>query len=93
MNAEKPTLRLQMITTQDTIDNFNGYFDIINHEDGMGRSQFYNIMVESFSSKKALHNIIMKRDKKIGLKEAVNIAERLITSPDFYKLLDKHFGK
>ena len=93
MNTEKPTLRLQMITTQETIDNFNGYVDIINHEEGMGKSQLYNIMVESFSSEKALHNIIMKRNKKIGLKEAVNIAEKLVTSPDFFKLLDKHFGK
>jgi hypothetical protein len=93
MNTEKPTLRLQMITTQETIDNFNRYVDIANNEEGMGKSQLYNIMVESFSSGKALHNLIMKRDKKIGLKEAVNIAERIMTSPDFHKLLDKHFGK
>lgn len=93
MQTKKPTLHLQMITTQEVIDNFNGYFHIINHEERMGRSQLNNIMVESFSSKKALHNIIMKQNSKIGLKEAVNIAERLVTSPDFYNLLDKHFGK
>lgn len=93
MQTKKPTLHLQMITTQEVIDNFNGYFDIINHEEGMGRSQLNNIMVESFSSEKALHNIIMKQDKKIGLKEAVNIAERIATSPDFFKLLDKHLSK
>lgn len=93
MQTEKPTLRLQMITTQETIDNFNKYVDVANNEEGMGKSQLYNIMVESFSSEKALHNIIMKRNKKIGLKEAVNIAEKLVTSPDFFKLLDKHFGK
>ena len=93
METKKPILSLQMITTQETIDNFNGYVKIANNEEGIGKSQLYNIMVESFSSKKALHNLIMKRDKKIGLKEAVNIAERIMTSPDFHKFLDKHFGK
>jgi len=93
METKKPILSLQMITTQETIDNFNGYVKIANNEEGIGKSQLYNIMVESFSSGKALHNLIMKRDKKIGLKEAVNIAERIMTSPDFHKLLDKHFGK
>lgn len=93
MNAEKPTLRLQMITTQETIDKFNGYVEIANHKEGMGKSQLYNIMVESFLSEKALHNIIMKQNAKIGLKEAVNIAERLATSPDFLKVIDKALKK
>ena len=93
MNAEKPTLRLQMITTQETIDKFNGYVDIANDKEGMGKSQLYNIMVESFSSEKALHNIIMKQNIKIGLKEAVNIAEKIVSSPDFFKVIDKALKK
>lgn len=93
METKKPRLSLQMITTQETIDKLNGYVDIANDEEGMGKSQLYNIMVESFSSEKAMHNIIMRQNIKIGLKEAVNIAERLVTSPDFYILLDKHLSK
>ena len=90
METKKPKLSLQMITTQETIDNFNGYVKIANNEEGIGKSQLYNIMVESFSSEKALHNIIMKQNDNIGLKEAVSIAERITTSPDFQKLLEKH---
>lgn len=93
METKKPRLSLQMITTQETIDKFNGYVDIANDKEGIGKSQLYNIMLESFSSQNALHNIIMKQDKKIGLKEAVNIAERFVTSPDFSKLLDKHLNQ
>lgn len=93
METKKPKLSLQMITTQEVIDNFNGYVKIANNEEGIGKSQLYNIMVESFSSEKALHNIIMKENIKIGLKEAVNIAERIVTSPDFCKLLHKHLSK
>ena len=90
MEEKKPKLHLQMITTQETIDKFNGYVDLINKEEGMGKSQLYNIILESFSSEKALHNIIMKQNDNIGLKEAVSIAERITTSPDFQKLLEKH---
>ena len=93
METKKPKLSLQMITTHETIDKFNGYVDIANNKEGMGKSQLYNIMVESFSSEKALHNIIMKQSSKVGLKEAVNIAERLATSPDFLKLIDKALKK
>ena len=90
MEAKKTRIHFYTISTQETKDKFQKYVNIVNKEEGIEKNQFYNIMLESFSSEKALHNIIMKQKDNIGLKEAVSIAERITTSPDFQKLLEKH---
>jgi hypothetical protein len=91
MQDNKQLIQFQSTTDSETVLHFKKYIDDIKAKGGLAKNGIYLSMCENFINQNALHNIVMAQNSNIGLSEAMRIAERITTSPDFQKLLEKHF--